>query len=98
VSRKIALLQNGQRYAALLEAQAKLPSAASASARVLEVTMQGPTRATVHYTILLGGKPALGNQTGTAVLQGGTWKVSDASFCALLSLENGGKAAPGCPG
>ena len=30
---------------------------------------------------------------GVAVLQGGTWKVGDASFCGLLTLENGGRAS-----
>jgi hypothetical protein len=40
---------------------------------------------------LLNGKPALANQTGIAVLQGGTWKVGIASFCSLLALMNGGK-------
>ena len=40
---------------------------------------------------LLGTTPALTNQSGPAVYQDGTWKVGDASFCALLALENGGK-------
>ena len=48
------------------------------------------------YDIFIGGKPALSNQTGTAVYQDGTWKVGDGSFCQLLALENGGKAPPAC--
>jgi hypothetical protein len=52
-----------------------------------------PTQAKVTYSILIGGSPALSNQTGTAVLQGGTWKVGLASFCGLLALENGGKTS-----
>jgi len=51
------------------------------------VTLVSSTTARVVYTITLGGQPALKNQTGTAVRVGGTWKVSDKSFCALLSLE-----------
>jgi len=35
----------------------------------------------------------LPNQAGVAVLQGGTWKVGVASFCGLLTLENGGKSS-----
>jgi hypothetical protein len=35
----------------------------------------------------------LPNQTGTAVNQGGTWKVGVASFCGLLTLENNGNTA-----
>jgi hypothetical protein len=49
--------------------------------------------ADVTYNIVVGGSPALSNQTGTAILQNGTWKVGDASFCGLLALENGGKTS-----
>jgi hypothetical protein len=48
------------------------------------------TQAKVVYDVLLSGTPALTNQAGTAILQGGTWKVSAASFCALLALQSGG--------
>jgi hypothetical protein len=54
---------------------------------VLSVSLTSKTQAKVRYTITLGGQPALSNQTGVAVLQGGTWKVGDQSFCALLALE-----------
>ncbi len=47
----------------------------------------------MKYDILVGGTPALKNQTGTAVYQNGTWKVGVASFCGLLTLENAGKTA-----
>jgi hypothetical protein len=95
-SKKIALLQNGQKYAALIQAQAASGLAKSASATVTAVHVISPKQATVTYDIDLGGKPALSNQTGTAVYQDGTWKVGDASFCQLLALENGGKAPAGC--
>ncbi|HYZ53605.1 MAG TPA: hypothetical protein VE733_08920 [Streptosporangiaceae bacterium] len=55
-----------------------------------------PTQAKVIYSVLLGGTPALKNQPGVAVLQNGTWKVGDQSFCALLTLENNGKAPSVC--
>ena len=58
--------------------------------------MTSPTQATVAYNILLGTTPALTNESGLAVYQNGTWKVGDASFCALLALENGGKAPSVC--
>ena len=61
---------------------------------VTAVKVTSPTRATVTYDILIGGKPALSNQTRTAAYQGQTWKVGDGSFCQLLALENGGKAPP----
>jgi hypothetical protein len=60
---------------------------------VTSVTLASATQAKVTYTILENGKPALPNQTGIAVKQGGTWKVSIASFCGLLTQENGGKTA-----
>jgi hypothetical protein len=95
-AKKISLLQNGQKFAAVIEAQARSGLAKSASAKVTAVSVTSPTKATVTYDILLAGKPALTNQTGQAVYQDGTWKVGDASFCALLALENGGKAPSAC--
>ncbi len=93
---KIALLQNGQKFAAIIQAQAASGLAKSASAKVTTVHVTSPAQATVTYGIYLGGKPALSNQTGTAVYQDGTWKVGDVSFCQLLALENGGKAPAVC--
>ena len=95
-ARKIALLQNGQEFAAIIQAQAASGLAKSASATVTAVHVISATQATVTYDIYLGGKPALSNQTGTAVHQDGTWKVGDVSFCQLLALENGGKAPAVC--
>jgi hypothetical protein len=69
---------------------------APASAKVTAVHLTSPTQATVTYDIFLGGKPALSNQTGTAVYQDGIWKVGDVSFCQLLKLENGGTAPSVC--
>ncbi len=95
-AKKIALLQNGQKYAAIIQAQAASGLAQSASAKVTAVHVISATQATVTYDIFLGGNPALSNQTGMAVYQDGTWKVGDASFCQLLALENGGKAPAAC--
>lgn len=94
-STKISLLQNGQQFAPVINAQSKSPLAAQSSAQVSTVKLKGPSTATVTYTVLLAGKPALKNATGTAVKVGGSWKVSDPSFCALLTLE--GAAPPSCP-
>jgi hypothetical protein len=87
VARRVALLQNGQLFQSLIAAQAKSSLASSASAKVTKVSNVTATQATVDYEILLAGSPALANQKGVAVKQGGTWKVGDASFCGLLGLE-----------
>jgi len=92
---KVKLLQNGQRFAAVIRAEAASPLAKQTKAAVTKVTMQGPTRAQVLYSISLAGKPALQHQVGLAVLSHGVWQVGDASFCALLGLQ--GKPPPGCP-
>ena len=84
---KISLLQNGQEFASIINAQAESALARSASAMVTAVKVTSPTQATVTYDILIGGKPALSDQTGTAAYQDGTWKVGDGSFYRLLALE-----------
>ena len=97
-AKKISLLQNGQKYAATIGAQAGSSTAKTAGAKVTSVVVNSATSATVKYDITVSGSPVLSNQTGTAVYQGGTWKVSDANFCSLLTLENGGKAPSVCSG
>jgi hypothetical protein len=94
--RKIALVQDGPQFAKVIETQAKSnPLAATTTVKVSKVTVSG-TKAIVIYTIDLGGKPALSNQKGLAVLVGKTWKVGAGSFCTLLSLEGSAKGIPAC--
>jgi hypothetical protein len=92
-SRRVHLIEHGQELAQVLQAQASSSLASSASARVDSVTLTSPTQATVKYTVLLAGSPVLRNQTGVAVYRGGVWQVGDASFCALLKMENSGSSA-----
>lgn len=93
---KIKLLQNGQQFAQVINAQAGSAIAQSSDTTVSKVTVNSSTSATVTYTINLGGKPALQNETGTAVNVGGNWLVGVSSFCALLQLE--GQSVPACSG
>jgi glucose/arabinose dehydrogenase len=87
VTSRIGLLQDGQALGPAVTALAKSSTASQTSAKVVAVAVTSPTMATVTYDILLAGKPVLTNQPGTAVLEGGTWKVGTASFCGILSLS-----------
>jgi uncharacterized protein YcfL len=93
--RKIALLQDGSNFAAVIKAQASSPMAKSVRVTVSKVDNVTATTARVHYDIYLGSTKALGGVTGNAVLQDGVWKVGDSSFCALLGLE--GTKTSACP-
>ena len=95
-AKKISLLQNGQKFASVINAQAGSGIATSAGAKVKAVAVNSPAQATVNYDITLSGATALANQTGTAVYQDGMWKVGDVSFCQLLKIENGGTAPSVC--
>ncbi|HTQ87926.1 MAG TPA: hypothetical protein VMK84_00380 [Streptosporangiaceae bacterium] len=95
-AKKISLLENGQKFASVINAQAGSGLAASAGAKVKAVAVNSPAQATVNYDITLSGATALPNQTGTAVYQDGMWKVGDVSFCQLLKIENGGTAPSVC--
>ncbi len=91
---KIALLQNGQVFATIINNQAGSSLSNSASATVTSVTISGD-KATVKYNVGVSGA-SLNGQTGTAVYENGVWKVADVSFCQLLTLENGGQAPAVC--
>ena len=95
VDERVALLQNGAALRAAIEQSATNPLQQQASAKVTQVTFASPTQATVNYDVYLNGTVALPNAEGTAVLEGGTWKVAQASFCSLISLGATGPI-PGC--
>ncbi len=95
-AKKISLLENGQKYASVINAQAGSGLASSAGAKVTAVVVNSPAKATVHYDITLSGTTALANQTGTAVYQDGMWKVGHVSFCQLLKIENAGTTPSVC--
>lgn len=92
---KISLLQNGEQYSQTIQAQANSPTAKATSVKVTNIGLNGNT-ATVTYTIYINGQAMLSNQTGQAVQENGTWKVSDTAFCGLLKLS--GTTPPNCPG
>ena len=89
------MLQNGQQFASVIQAQANSPLAQGSSAKVTAVTVVSPTKAKVTYSILLAGQVVLADQKGEATLEAGVWKVSAKSFSALLALE--GQSGAGSP-
>jgi hypothetical protein len=95
IARKIVLLQNGERFAKVIEAEAASPITKSAGAIVSKVSLTSMTEASVGYSLTLGGKPALVGMQGSAFLLGGVWKVGSGSFCALLALQQ--VEASACP-
>jgi len=87
---RVGLLQNGEKFKPVISALAKNPLASNTSASVSSVSLKGANDAKVVYTVNISGTavPGLKNRTGTAVRENGTWKVGDASFCALVSLQS----------
>lgn len=92
-ARRIQLLQNGQQFATVIRQASANPLASTLSASVSKVNLNSKNKARVTYALMLGGKPVLSHQQGTAIYQSGLWKVGDSSFCSLLVMENGGKKA-----
>ena len=95
VTDKEKYLQNGSALAPLLQGFAADPRVGQVSATVTNVTFTSPTEATVTYSLSLQGTVVEQNATGKAVLENGTWKVSDATLCGLVALT-GNTKLPGC--
>lgn len=83
-SRRVQLLQNGQAFASAIQSFSASPLASQVTSTVTSVTLTSPTKATVKYDLSAAGQTVASGQTGTAVLEGGTWKVGDDIFCGLL--------------
>ena len=86
VADRVAVLQNGSKFKGLVTSFANNPLAKNVNVTVSSVTLQGANDAKVVYTVKLGDA-GLPRQTGTAVLENGTWKVGDASLCKLVALQ-----------
>jgi hypothetical protein len=95
-AQKVTLLQNGSTFASAIDALIKFPLASNLGAKVTAVTVNSATSAAVTYSITASGAPLLSNQKGVAVYQDGTWKVGDASLCALFKLVPGGTVPSAC--
>ena len=87
------MLQNGARFKPVIASFASNPLAKQVTVDVSKVELQGANKAKVVYTIYFGGT-SLPSQTGSAVLQNGTWKVGFASLCKLITL--GGSTPSAC--
>jgi hypothetical protein len=97
VGQKVALLQNGTTFAPVISDLVNLPLASGLGAKVTNVAQKSATTATVTYNLTAAGTPLTTTPfTGTAVLQGGAWKVGDASLCGLFRLIPGGTVPAAC--
>jgi len=83
-AKRLTLLQNGDKFSAAVTAFAASPLASAVTSKVDSVTLTSATQANVKYDLTAAGTSVASGQTGTAVLQDGTWKVGDDVFCGLL--------------
>ena len=83
-SKRVQLLENGEQFASAINAFSASPLAQSVSSKVDSVAMTSSTKANVKYDLSAAGTSVATGQTGTSVLQDGTWKVGDDVFCGLL--------------
>jgi hypothetical protein len=93
---KIAVVEKGDALAPVLQAQANNPQGQGTSATVSAVKLTDADHADVTYTLLIGGNPALADQAGKAVQDGGQWKIAAVTVCALMAMQANGAAVPGC--
>lgn len=96
-AQKIALVQNSPAFTDTINAQAESPLTMGATATVSKVDLDAPGHATVTYTVLVNGQPVLPDQIGEAVEVDGSWKVSQTTFCELLTLQGNPPPVCGAP-
>lgn len=82
------LLQDGAEFTTEIASNAKLAAQQKVTVKVATVTVVTASTAKVSFDLFLNGSPALQKTSGYAVLENGTWKVSGATFCALLGMNN----------
>ncbi|MFF6992851.1 hypothetical protein [Streptomyces sp. NPDC010273] len=92
---KQAVLENGDKMGPVLKAFGGDKRGGQVQADVQKVEFTSATRATVTYSLTLNGATALPNASGTSVQQGGIWKVSVNTLCALVALSGDASQSPG---
>ncbi len=92
---KQTVLENGDKMGAVLKAFGGDKRGGQVQADVQKVEFTSATQATVTYSLTLNGATALPNASGTSVQQGGTWKVSVNTLCALVALSGDASQSPG---
>jgi hypothetical protein len=102
VDKKVALLENGEKYRQMLVDASANPQFQKLSATVRSVTFPtdsacaalGATSpcAVVTFDLLVAGFPALAAHEDPAVKVGGVWKVAAKAWCDVVSI--GGDSCP----
>lgn len=92
---KAALLQNGEQLRPVLQGFGQDPRVGQVEATANDVSFVSPTTADVTYSLTLQGQVVAPEAAGRSVLENGTWKVSIASFCGLLT-QAGTQDIPAC--
>ncbi|MBK6011129.1 hypothetical protein [Streptomyces sp. MBT53] len=92
---KQAVLENGDKMGPVLKAFNGDKRGGQVQAEVTKVVFTKTDKATVTYTLTLNGATALPDASGTSVEQGGTWKVSVNTLCALVALSGDASSSPG---
>lgn len=105
VDAKIALLEHGDVLGSMITDAAKDPQFQQLTTTVNSVTLQSDADcaaakeitpcALVLHDMFLGGLPAMVGLKSHAVKLNGTWKVSAASWCAVVAI--GGATCPPIP-
>ncbi len=93
ISRKDALLQDGKKFAPVVQLFESNPAARSVKLLIKSVTLQGPNRAKVVYVVKVPGF-TLPQEIGYSVKQHGRWEIEDQTLCNLI--EVGGTAPAQC--
>ncbi|MGH4030890.1 hypothetical protein ACQB60_18345 [Actinomycetota bacterium Odt1-20B] len=93
---KESYLENGEKMRGVLKSFSGDKRGRQVQTKVSKVEFTSGEAAKVTYVLTLKGATALPNAEGTAVSQGGTWKVSVNTLCALVKMSGNASPGPGC--
>ncbi|MER5442173.1 hypothetical protein [Streptomyces sp. NPDC002790] len=93
---KTGVLEDGAKMGPVLKSFSGDKRGGQVEATVTKVAFTSGTEADVTYALALKGATVLPDAKGTSVEQGGTWKVSVNTLCALVQLSGNASPGPGC--
>ncbi|MFF3494323.1 hypothetical protein ACFYWS_23565 [Streptomyces sp. NPDC002795] len=93
---KEAVLEDGAKMRPVLKGFSGDKRGGQVEAVVTKVAFTSGNEADVTYALALKGATVLPDAKGTSVEQGGAWKVSVNTLCALVQLSGDASPGPGC--
>ncbi|WP_459545578.1 hypothetical protein [Nocardia sp. X0981] len=92
---RIALVERGDEFETEISGMVNHIRTALTTVEIADVTLLGPERAELRFTLQISGNPVVSDQLGHAVREPEGWKIAASTMCGLVAISGGTSQACG---